>query len=505
MAMPAGLFDPPGSVQDNLGGPGHNPGATTTFANTAACREHRTVGCGWRGPEHGGWTRSPTNGQCPRQRPAGCHRHRGRRHTQLVRTVELVARAQVGRTAAQRLANRVSAVFVPGVMLAAALTLVGWLALTGSLQAGFSAALAVSIVACPCALGLATPMALRAASGRGAQLGLVFRGLEAVERSTGIDTVVLDKTGTVTRGRMEVVALEPVPGTDRCTLLREAGAVEQRSDHPIGRAIAAAAQRELGALPPVVGFMALPGLGARGEVEGHQLPVGGARLLASHGGEIPASVLERCAAWESLGHTVVLVARDGAPLGAIAIADVVKPSAAPAIRELRRLGLRCVLLTGDEEATARAIAAEVGIGEVIAGALPEEKLDRIRALQAQGRCVAMVGDGVNDGPALAAADLGMAIGAGTDVAVESVDLILLRDDLVAVPDAIRLGRRARRTMEGNLIWAFAYNLAAIPLAASGHLSPLVAGAAMAASSALVVWNSSRLWRFRATPTDPAER
>jgi Cu+-exporting ATPase len=302
---------------------------------------------------------------------------------------------------------------------------------------------------------------------------------------------------------MEVVALEPVPGSDRCTLLREAGAVEQRSGHPIGRAIAAAAQRELGALPPVVGFMALPGLGARGEVEGHQLLVGGARLLASHGGEIPASGLERCAAWESLGHTVVLVARDDAPLGAIA--DVVKPSAAPAIRELRRLGLRCALLTGDEEATAHAIAAEVGIEEVIAGALPEEKLDRIRALQAQGRCVAMVGDGVNDGPALAAADLGMAIGAGTDVAVESADLILLRDDLVAVPDAIRLGRQARRTMEGNLIWAFAYNLAAIPLAASGHLSPLVAGAAMAASSALVVWNSSRLWRFRATPTEPAER
>ncbi len=421
--------------------------------------------------------------------------------TQLARMIELIAQAQVGRTAMQRLADRVSAIFVPGVMLAAGLTFVGWLALTGSVQAGFSAALAVSIIACPCALGLATPMALRVASGRGAQLGLIFKGLEAVERSTRIDTVVLDKTGTVTQGQMEVVALEPALGVDRHVLLRRAGAVEQLSDHPIGKAIAMTARRELGFLPPVEGFVAVPGLGACGRVDGHEILIGRSRLLAAQGGKIPTNVLERCAAWESLGHTVVLAAQDGAVVGAMAIADVVKPSAALAIQRLRQLGLRCLLLTGDEEAAARAVAAEVGVEDVIAGALPEEKVDHIRGLQAQGRCVAMVGDGVNDGPALAAADLGAAIGAGADVAVESADLILLRDDLIAIPDAIRLGRQTKHTIMSNLIWAFAYNLAAIPLAASGHLSPLVAGAAMAASSALVVWNSTRLWRFRTSLPD----
>jgi heavy metal translocating P-type ATPase len=424
-------------------------------------------------------------------------------HTQLAQLIALVGRAQADKAAIQRLADRICGVFVPLVLAAAALTLAGWLAAGAAAGQAFSAGLAVLIIACPCALGLATPAALVAACGRGAQLGIFIKGHQALESSGLIDTVVLDKTGTVTSGRMTVTALAAAPGTEPADLLRHAAAVEHASEHPVAAAVCAAweeaAREGLGAtdgsLPEVDAFRALPGLGARGVVQGRQVVVGRERLLRDLGIAIPPRLASHWAQWERAGQTAVLVGWDGRLRGALAVGDTIKPSAAAAVAGLRRLGLRPVLLTGDNEATARAVAAAVGIDEVIAGILPAAKAAAVRDLQARGHRVAMVGDGVNDGPALAAADLGMAVGAGTDVAISAADLILLREDLRVVPEAIQLARAARATIRRNLAWAFGYNVAAVPLAALGFLNPLIAAAAMTMSSVLVVASSLRLRRF----------
>ena len=419
--------------------------------------------------------------------------------TQLAHMMELVEQAQLQKASVQRLADRISGVFVPTVAVGAVITFAAWMVFSGSLEPAFSAALAVLIIACPCALGLATPAALRVASGRGAQLGIFFKGHQGLETSRTVDTVLLDKTGTVTQGRMALAEFVVVAGADGEGMLRDAGALEQASEHPVAAAITAAARLDHPQLPQPTEFITVPGMGASGLVEGHQVIVGRPQLLAERGVGIPADLTAQCRSWEVMSHTAVLVARDDRTIGAVAVADVVKPSAAPAVANLQRLGLKCVLVTGDNQATARAVAAEVGIREVVAGALPAEKVQIIRELQAQGHCVAMVGDGVNDGPALVQADLGLAIGAGTDVAINAADLILVRDDLRVVPDAIRLARRTVRTIRGNLLWAFGYNVVAIPLAAAGRLDPLIAGGAMALSSAFVVWNSSRLRRFEGLP------
>ena len=447
-------------------------------------------------------------------------------HTQLAQLVALVGRAQADKAAIQRLADRVCGVFVPVILAAAALTLSGWLVAGAGAERAFSAGLAVLIIACPCALGLATPAALVAACGRGAQLGIFIKGHQALESSGLIDTVVFDKTGTVTSGRMTVTALAAAPGTEPADVLRYAGAVERASEHPVAAAICAAAAGALpgtaaldpavpaggaaldpavpaggaglaGPLPAVDGFRALPGLGARGVVAGREVVVGRERLLRDLGIAIPPGLASQWAQWERAGQTAVMVGWDGQLRGALAVGDTVKPSAVAAVAGLRRLGLRPVLLTGDNEATARAVAAAVGIEEVIAGILPAGKAAAVRDLQARGHRVAMVGDGVNDGPALAAADLGLAVGAGTDVAITAADLILLREDLRAVPEAILLARAARTTIRRNLAWAFGYNVAAVPLAALGFLNPLIAAAAMTMSSVLVVASSLRLRRFRA--------
>ncbi len=415
--------------------------------------------------------------------------------TQLAHLIALVENAQAQKAAIQRLADRISGVFVPAILVLAAVTLAGWLVAGGTGQQAFSAALAVLIIACPCALGLATPAALVVASGRGAQLGIFIKGHQALESSRSVDTVVLDKTGTVTTGMMAVTGVAQAAGTGRAELLRYAGAVEQASEHAVAASISAAACAELGPLPHADGFTALPGLGARGVVDGHDVIVGREKLLRDSGLDIPAEVAARCAEWARAGRTVVLAGWDGQARGAIAVADTVKPTAAAAVEALRRLGLRTILLTGDNQATANAVAAEAGIREVIAEAMPDDKVAVLADLQAQGRSVAMVGDGVNDGPALAAADLGLAIGSGTDVAICAADMILLRDDLGTVPDAIKLARATLATIRRNLAWAFGYNIAAIPLAAAGLLNPLIAGAAMAASSVFVVANSVRLRRF----------
>jgi P-type Cu+ transporter len=420
-------------------------------------------------------------------------------NSQLAQLIALVGRAQAEKAAIQRLADRVSGVFVPLVLVAAALTLAGWLLAGASAERAFSAGLAVLIIACPCALGLATPAALVAACGRGAQLGIFVKGHQALESSGLIDTVVLDKTGTVTSGQMTVTALAAVPGTEQAEVLRYAGAVEHASEHPIAAAISAAASgapsAQAGPWPAVDGFQALPGLGARGVVDGRRVIVGRERLLRDLGFAIPPGLAGQWAQWERAGRTAILVAWDGQLRGALAVGDTVKPSAPAAVAGLRGLGLWPVLLTGDNEATARAVAAAVGIDDVIAGILPADKAAAIRDLQARGRRVAMVGDGVNDAPALAAADLGMAIGAGTDVAISAADLILLNQDLSVVPEAIALARAARKTIRRNLAWAFGYNVAAVPLAALGFLNPLIAAAAMTMSSVLVVANSLRLRRF----------
>jgi Cu+-exporting ATPase len=388
--------------------------------------------------------------------------------TALAQIARLVTDAQSGKAPVQRLADRVSGIFVPVVLVLAAATLGFWLGAGESAGFAFTAAVAVLVIACPCALGLATPTALLVGTGRGAQLGLLIKGPEVLESTRRIDTVVLDKTGTVTTGRMALVEVE---AEDRAAALRLAGAVEDASEHPVGRAIAAAARQELGDLPPVQGFRAEPGVGVHGEVDGHAVSL----MRAPRG---------------------VQLLVDGAPQAVLVVADTPKPTSREAIRALRALGLRPVLLTGDSAQTARAVADDVGIDEVIAEVLPAGKADVIRRLQDEGRVVAMVGDGVNDAPALAQADLGLAIGTGTDVAIEAGDLTLVSGDLRAAADAIRLSRRTLATIRVNLFWAFAYNVALIPLAAMGYLNPLLAGAAMVASSLFVVTNSLRLRGFR---------
>jgi P-type Cu+ transporter len=420
--------------------------------------------------------------------------------TQLANMVRLVEEAQSEKADVQRLADRISGVFVPAVLVIALATLVGWLLADGSPEQAFNACLCVLIIACPCALGLATPTALVVASGRGASLGIFFKGYQALEASRQVDTVVLDKTGTLTNGEMTVASVEPVAGIDRSTVLGWAGALERASEHLVGQALAAIAEAECGSLAQVDHFIALPGLGARGIVEGHAIAVGRAALFARAGVEIPEVLAEKCATWEELGRTCVIVGRDEAIVGAIALSDTLRPSATEAVRQLQGLDLHCVLLTGDNEAAARAIGHSLGVTDVVAGALPDEKVEVIRALQAAGHSVAMVGDGVNDGPALARANLGLAVGSGTDVAINAADLVIVRDDLRVCATAIDLSRRTISTIRGNLLWAFGYNVAAIPLAASGLLNPLIAAAAMALSSGFVLWNSSRLRHVGAVGT-----
>ncbi|MDA8313352.1 MAG: heavy metal translocating P-type ATPase [Actinomycetota bacterium] len=421
--------------------------------------------------------------------------------TQLGHMLALVERAQNEKAQVQRLADRVAGVFVPVVVVFALATLAGWLVAGASSLVSFNAGLSVLVIACPCALGLATPAALFVASGTGAREGIFFKGYRALELSKQVDVVVLDKTGTVTEGRMAVVGSSAVPGVDRRELLRLAGALEGASEHPVARAIAAAAQNELGRLTPVESFAAVAGLGATGKVRGHTVSVGRPALVP--GAPPDEELRARCEAWEALGHTAVVVTIDGRTSGAFAVADAVRPSAAPAVAKLRELGLRCILLSGDNEATTRSVGHAVGIDEVVAGALPAEKVAMIRSLQQQGHSVAMIGDGVNDAPALATADLGLAVGSGTDVAIEAADLVVVREDLRAAAGAIALARRTLRIIHSNLLWAFAYNLVAIPVAAAGFLDPLIAAGAMSLSSVFVVWNSARLRPRRVAPRGAA--
>ncbi|MGM1062152.1 heavy metal translocating P-type ATPase [Saccharothrix sp. Mg75] len=421
--------------------------------------------------------------------------------TQLAQMARLVEDAQNGKAEAQRLADRISAVFVPVVIALSVGTLAFWLGAGGGVSAAFTAAVAVLIIACPCALGLATPTALLVGTGRGAQLGILIKGPEVLESTRRVDTVVLDKTGTVTTGRMSLVSLHTASGVEEDEVLRLAGALEHASEHPIAKAVATGAAERVGDLPEVEGFQNLEGLGVQGVVDGHAVIVGRERLLAEWGVHLDDDLAEAKRAAEAKGRTAVLVAWDGEARAVLVVADTVKATSAEAVRQLRALGLTPVLLTGDNEAAARAVAAEVGITEVIAEVLPKDKVDVITRLQSEGKVVAMVGDGVNDAAALAKADLGLAMGTGTDAAIEASDLTLVRGDLRAAVDAIRLSRRTLATIKGNLFWAFAYNVAALPLAAAGLLNPMIAGAAMAFSSVFVVSNSLRLRGFRTTATD----
>ncbi|WP_328298758.1 heavy metal translocating P-type ATPase [Streptomyces sp. NBC_00435] len=416
--------------------------------------------------------------------------------TQLARMARLVEDAQNGKAEVQRLADRISGVFVPIVLLLALGTWVTWLLITDNPTAAFTAAVAVLIIACPCALGLATPTALMVGTGRGAQLGILIKGPEVLESTRRVDTIVLDKTGTVTTGRMTLTGTYPAEGVDAHELLRLAGSLEHASEHPIARAVAVAAADLTEGLSVPEGFENHGGLGVQGVVDGHAVLVGRQKLLADWSIALPAGLEERKEAAEAAGSTAVLVAWDGEARGVLTVADAVKETSAEAVSRLRALGLTPVLLTGDNRAVAETVAREVGIEEVVAEVLPQDKVDVVRRLQAEGRTVAMVGDGVNDAAALAQADLGLAMGTGTDAAIEASDLTLVGGDLRVAADAIRLSRRTLATIKGNLFWAFGYNLAALPLAAAGLLNPMIAGAAMAFSSVFVVTNSLRLRSFR---------
>ncbi|MGW8551760.1 heavy metal translocating P-type ATPase [Streptomyces tubercidicus] len=417
--------------------------------------------------------------------------------TQLARMARLVEDAQNGKAAAQRLADRISAVFVPLVIALALGTLGYWLGTGHGAVTAFTAAVAVLIIACPCALGLATPTALMVGTGRGAQLGILLKGPEVLESTRRVDTVVLDKTGTVTTGAMTLTGVHLAEGATEPEVLRLAGALEHASEHPVARAVATGAESRGATLPAVTDFVNVPGLGVRGTVDGHAVLAGRAQLLNGAGQVLPLDLTAAKEAAEAEGRTTVTVGWDGAVRALLVVSDAVKPTSAEAVRRLRALGLTPVLLTGDHQAVAKSVAAEVGIDEVIAEVLPEDKVAAVARLQSEGRSVAMVGDGVNDAAALARADLGLAMGTGTDAAIEAGDLTLVRGDLRAAADAIRLARATLGTIRTNLFWAFGYNVAALPLAAAGLLNPMIAGAAMAFSSVFVVGNSLRLRRFRA--------
>ncbi|MEI6624477.1 MAG: copper-translocating P-type ATPase, partial [Actinomycetes bacterium] len=418
--------------------------------------------------------------------------------TQLAQMAKLVANAQSGKADVQRLADRVSAIFVPVVIALSLTTLVVWLLLGQPVQAAFTAAVAVLIIACPCALGLATPTALLVGTGRGAQMGILIKGPQVLESTRTIDTIVLDKTGTVTTGKMSLVGVEASAAMDRDAVLRLAGALEDASEHPIAAAIAAGARQEFGPdLPSVESFTSAQGQGVSGVVDGHAVAAGRRSWLADEWSiTMPEAVLAAADAAEAQGRTVIYVGIDGQPGGAVLVSDTVKATSSEAVANLKALGLNPVLLTGDNARAAHSVAEQVGIDTVIAEVLPQDKVAKISDLQAQGKVVAMVGDGVNDAAALAQADLGLAMGTGSDVAIEASDLTLVRGDLRTAADAIRLSRATLRTIKGNLFWAFAYNIAALPLAAFGLLNPMIAGAAMAFSSVFVVSNSLRLRNFR---------
>ncbi|MGW4717077.1 heavy metal translocating P-type ATPase [Nocardia sp. NPDC004260] len=418
--------------------------------------------------------------------------------TQLAQMAKLVEDAQTGKAQAQRLADRISGIFVPIVIALSVATLGFWLGTGGSVAAAFTAAVAVLIIACPCALGLATPTALMVGTGRGAQLGILIKGPEVLESTRRVDTIVLDKTGTVTAGKMTLLDVVAAEGEQVERILELAGALEDASEHPIAQAIAKGARERVGELKPVEDFANVEGLGVQGTIDGHAVVVGRARLLADWSQHLDDDLTRAMRAAEAEGKTAVAVGWDGEARGVLVVADAVKPTSAEAISQLRALGLTPIMLTGDNRAAAGAIAAQVGIDEVIAEVLPQDKVDTVKRLQAEGKVVAMVGDGVNDAAALAQADLGLAMGTGTDVAIEAGDLTLVRGDLRAAADAIRLSRRTLTTIKGNLFWAFAYNVAAIPLAMAGLLNPMLAGAAMAFSSVFVVSNSLRLRGFRST-------